>query len=276
MSISEIRPRSPVLPVSTSPVAPSASNPVAPAAPDGFSPQPSHAPVPASAGGTPVPSNNFRATLSGPNPPHVGGGFFEGCKQANELRKLAGMAGDSVGSGGQTPGELAVEAKLRSLDAMPLDRGEDVTRAVYTSEAPGIPADALYTHFVQNPEAVFGAAGLSLRPLPTELRDGARVMIEDRGPPATWMPVEVRLNPLTREVRFETLDGHPLRGFNSFWIQDDGKGGARVNQTSDYQFSSTISKLGSGVVGGGEKQHQTWKAVHAHLFSAVQKDAVQW
>jgi len=275
MSISELRPRGP-LAVPTAGTSPAANpaRPQDPRAADDFL----QAPVPRALASTqvPVPSNNFRATLSGPNPAHVGGGFFEELKQANELRKLAGLASDSVESGGQSPGPLQTEAKLRSLELMPLDRGEEVTRAAYTSDVPGTSAEALYQHFVENPEEVFGAAGLKLRPLPAELKDGARVMIEDGGPPSAWMPVQVRLSPLTREIRFDTLDGHPLRGFNSFSLQDDGKGGTRINQTSEYQFSSLAAKVGSGVIGGGAKQHQTWKAVHAHLFSAIQPETVQW
>lgn len=223
-----------------------------------------------------VPSNNFQATLTGPNPPKTGGGFFTQLGQANELRKLAGMASEHLDSGGQSPSNTVVEAKLRSLDRLPLDRNEQVTRAVYSSAVPNASPRDLFNQFVANPGEVFGAAGLKLVPAGEPLRQGGRMMIEDAGPPAAWMPVEVTIDFAKREIRFDTLSGHPLRGDNSFSFQDDGKGGARVVQTSHYQFSSLASKLGSGIIGGGEKQHDTWKAVHAHLFSSAQQGAVQW
>lgn len=223
--------------------------------------------------GAAVSSNNFQATLTGPNPPKTGGGFFTQLGQANELRKLAGMAGDNLNGG--VP-RTVVEAKLKSLGRLPLDPNEQVTKAVYSSTLPNASPRDLFNQFIANPDEVFGAAGLKLVPAGEPLRQNARIMIEDAGPPAAWMPVEVKIDWAKREIRFDTLSGHPLRGHNTFAFQDDGKGGAKVVQTSEYQFSSFASKLGSGIIGGGEKQHDTWKAVHAHLFSKSQEDAVQW
>jgi hypothetical protein len=212
-------------------------------------------------------SNDFRMVISGANPTPQAGGFFEQLRQASHLLGLQGYAGDSVSSGGRRPPDTAVEAKLRSLKLTPVVSGPK-TSIDYSSTIPGTSAQKLYERFVANPSEVFGAAGLKLRPA-APLSQGARVMIEDKGPPSTWMPVEARLDPARREITFHTLDGHPLRGTNSFRFTDDGKGGARIDQRSIFQYSSLAARVGGGLFDGSERQHKTWESVHAHLFRAM-------
>lgn len=223
-----------------------------------------------------VPSNNFQHATTGPVPAKVGGGFFTQLGQANELRKLSSMAAESRDTNGRLPTRSVVDAKLRSLDRTPVDRGQSVTRSRYQSQIPNVPPGAVFDRFLAKPEEVFGAAGLKLRPGGGPLRDGARVMIEDGGPPAAWLPVEVRVNAASKEITFHTLDGHPLRGSNSFRFDSDGKGGTRIHQQAEFQFSSGVAKLGNEVLGGTERQNATWKAVHANLFSAAQQSSVRW
>jgi hypothetical protein len=214
-------------------------------------------------------NNNFRRVISGTHPAPVASGFFEGLKQANETRKLASYASLSVLSGGRTPPDTAVEAKLRSMQLTPVLPGP-TSIVDYTSTVPGASAQSLYEKFVSNPGAVFNASGdLSFRPPTAKLTQGARIMIEDKGPPPLWMPVQVRLDPARREIQFQTLDGHALRGTNTFRFSDDGKGNARIEQHSVFQFSSLPASIGNGVFGGSDRQHKTWEGAHAYLFRAL-------
>lgn len=210
--------------------------------------------------------NNFRRVITGAHPAPTTGGFFEQLRQANETRKLQSYASLSYLSGGRNPPDTAVEAKLRSMRLTPLLPGPKSV-VDYTSTVPGTSAQKLYEKFVSNPGEVFGASGdFRLRPANPQLKDGARIMIEDKGPPPLWMPVQVRLDPARREIEFQTLDGHALRGTNTFRFSDDGKGGARIEQHSEFQLSSLVASIGNGVFDGSERQHKTWEATHAYFF----------
>ena len=214
-------------------------------------------------------NNNFRRVISGAHPAPVAGGFFEGLRQANETRKLASYAALSTLSGGSSPPDTAVEAKLRSMRLTPVLPGP-ASIVDYTSTVPGTSAQKLYEAFISNPNAVFNGSGeLSFRPPTAKLAEGARIMIEDKGPPPLWMPVQVHLDPAKREIQFQTLDGHALRGTNTFRFSDDGKGGARIDQHSVFQFSSLPASLGNGLFGGSDRQHKTWEGAHAYLFRTL-------
>jgi hypothetical protein len=213
--------------------------------------------------------NGFRRVITGAHPAPVTGGFFEQLRQANETRKLQTYASLSFLSGGRHPPDTAVEAKLRSLRLTPLLPGPK-SIVDYTSSVPGTSARALYEKFVSNPSEVFGASGdFRLRPANPQLSQGARIMIEDKGPPPLWMPVEVRLDPARNEIQFQTLDGHALRGTNTFRFSDDGKGGARIEQHSEFQLSSLVSGIGNGLFDGSDRQHKTWEATHAYFFRTL-------
>lgn len=214
--------------------------------------------------------NNFRRVITGAHPAPTVGGFFEQLKQANETRKLQSYASLSYLSGGAHPPDTAVSAKLRSLQLTPIVPGPKSV-ADYTSTVPGTSAQKLYEKFVSNPQALFGASGdFRLRPADLkQLSQGARIMIEDKGPPPLWMPVQVRLDPAKREIEFQTLDGHPMRGTNTFRFSDDGQGGARIEQHSVFQLSSLVASIGNGVFDGSDRQHKTWEASHAYLFRSL-------
>ena len=42
--------------------------------------------------------------------------------------------------------------------------------------------------------------------------------------PPVWAPVEVKVDPEARQLSFNTLEGHPLRGTNVFRFSDSEEG----------------------------------------------------
>ena len=129
----------------------------------------------------------------------------------------------------------------------------------------------VFQHFVDNPGAVFGAAGLTIRHGTEKLTDGARVQLQDKGPPPVWLPIEVKLDPKNNKISITTLDGHAFRGTNNFSFEADGKGGTKITQESRFQGSSPLIEVGKQL-GAIDKQHAAWKAVHQHFFSATRGD----
>ncbi len=216
-------------------------------------------------------SNGFVVTLGGPNPPLAAGSFLQQLRQATALAGLVGAVEQSVASGGREPPDFAVAAKLRALDFSALS-GEAAkhSTAEYTSTVPNASPAAVFEHLLTHPSECFAAAGLTLRPAPARLEDGARLMIEDPSArstrPPLWLPVEVRVDEAKRQVGFLTLDGHPLRGSNSFQLESDGQGGTVVHQGSRFQQSSAVTALGARLTGAVEHQHQVWRAFHDGLY----------
>ncbi len=218
----------------------------------------------------PAPSNEFRMTVGGKNPPGAAGSFLTQLRQGVATASLTASALDSVLTRGLLPPNFVVSAKLRSLSPTPVTGSAgSVSTADYQSRLPGVSPDAAYQRFVQHPAEVFGAAGISIRPRTAELRDGARVMLQDGGPPPLWMPVQVHLDPTRKQITFATLDGHPLRGTNSFAFRDDGQGGTLIDQRSRFQGSSKLTSLGISLLGALDRQHDTWRAVHADFFAKL-------
>lgn len=211
-------------------------------------------------------SNGFVTQLGGRNPPVSAGGILTQLKQSAATAQLALSAASSVASGGRAPPDFSVASKLRSLSVTALTRDTDkVSRADYFSQIPGVKPEQAYEYFVNNPNAVFGAGDLEVRPAATKLQDGQRLMLEQPGSPSVWFPIEVHLDPARKQINILTLDGHPLRGTNQFTFADDGKGGTRVNQLSSFQLSSKAVQIGMGP-DDLERQHSTWEQVHANVF----------
>lgn len=211
-------------------------------------------------------SNDFSSRISGRHPPVAAGSFLTQLKQSAALAKLTLAAAQSVRSGGSNPTDFEVQARLRGLGTLPLtgDSGS-VTRHDFFSTLEGVAPEAAYQHFVENPEAIFGAGGLKVRPAPERLENGMRLMLEDAGTPPIWFPIEVRLDSARNRIEIVTLDGHPLRGTNSFQFAADGKGGTRVSQFTAYQLSSKAVQLGMGE-DELQRQHDTWESAHRALF----------
>ena len=211
-------------------------------------------------------SNGFVTRLGGRNPPVAAGGFLTQIKQAKALAGLSLSAAESVATKGSHPPDFSVKAKLNALSPMPItDDASKVTHADYFSQISGVKPEQAFDYVVNNPNAVFGASGLKVRPETAQLKDGARLMLEQAGTPSVWFPIEVRLDKTRGQINIQTLDGHPLRGTNQFNFQSDGQGGTRINQLTTYQLSSKAVELGMGQK-DLERQHSTWENVHQHIF----------
>ncbi len=144
-------------------------------------------------------------------------------------------------------GAPAVLSKLHANPPIPGARTEHVE---YRSTIAHVPPEAAFRHVLEHPNEFFGASGITLHPPTDRLADGARVFLQEPGvTPPVWAPVEVRVNPQTQQIQFNTLDGHPLRGTNAFTFSPDGEGGTRVHQVSDFQLSSVVASGGSIAAG---------------------------
>ncbi|MDQ3266567.1 MAG: proprotein convertase P-domain-containing protein [Myxococcota bacterium] len=218
--------------------------------------------------------NDFQLKLAGPNPPKAAGGFFEQLKQASKSAGLASDAKKSIETNGREPSNFAVESKLRSLNVMtPTSDASSISHADYFSRLQGVPPEKAYDFMVKNPQALFGGSQLKMRPPAFELKDGARLMLEDAGPPAKmWFPVEVRLDPIAKQIRITTLDGHPLRGTNVFKFNSDGAGGTRFEQLTRFQLSSKAVELGMSDA-ALDRQHGCWRQFHQTMFDQLIKEA---
>jgi hypothetical protein len=176
------------------------------------------------------------------------------------------MAEVHLRSGGRFPSREDIQAVLGSLGLQPVDKDAPISTADYDSHVKGAPPDAVFAAFVNEPRRFFQAAGLSARPGVDGLRDGARFFLEEKGPPAVWAPVEVRLDPEGHRVRLNCLDGHPLRGHNEFHFAPDGQGGTLVRQRSVFQGNFLpVTALGTHVLGIEERQKEIWQRVHGEL-----------
>lgn len=131
---------------------------------------------------------------------------------------------------------------------------------------------------MKNPNAWFGASGITLHPPTAELKDGARVFLDEPGvTPPVFAPIEVNIDAASRTVRITTLDGHPLRGVNQFSFDENANGDCELRQSSAFQLSSFAAEQGSvamskaeelGVPGAMDpikRQHQIWEQAHANI-----------
>ncbi len=168
---------------------------------------------------------------------------------------------------------------LSTLRPSPPDVSEKVEVVDYSSRLEGVSPDAAYGYFVKNPEAWFGASGITLHPKPSGLKDGARVMLQEPGLPI-WAPIEVHLDDKARTVRITTLDGHPLRGVNQFTFSKVA-GGTELRQSSVFQMSSTVASGGAWVMSQAsalglqsplERQHEIWARAHAAVADGAPRN----
>ncbi|HLL52820.1 MAG TPA: hypothetical protein VK447_04685 [Myxococcaceae bacterium] len=214
--------------------------------------------------------NDYKMEVSGRHPPVSAGGFFTELRQGVATARLSRDAAESVMSGGRSPPDFVVAARLRSLQTTPaIDNPRELSVNRYTSRLEGVSPDRAYDFFVNDPNAVFGAGDIKIRPEVSSLKDGMRLMLENGGPPPMWMPIAVRLDPANRSIHITTLDGHPLRGTNDFTFKSDGKGGTVIDQLSRFNGSSPLSSVGINLMGALQKQHVTWEKVHALFFNEL-------
>ncbi len=214
--------------------------------------------------------------LDNPNAdPKAQGSTQEQVKQVSSMGLMTKLATDRAT--GTNVKQLEAEV-LKHLDATPPEVSAPTESANYNSTMKGVGAKAAFDYFVKNPNAVFGASGITLHPPTTELKDGARVFLAEPGvTPPVYAPIEVHIDEAARTVRITTLDGHPLRGVNQFSFDENVKGDCELRQSSLFQLSSFASELGSkgmaaaqkagvpGVQNPIERQHQIWERAHADV-----------
>ncbi|MBZ4376082.1 hypothetical protein [Corallococcus sp. AS-1-6] len=213
--------------------------------------------------------NGFDFGVGGAFPPKPTGSIQEQLKQGARLLEQTQAAAFSVTLDKGASMDAYARKQLGHLDPSPPIAGAPTALTDYTSTIPGVSARDAFEAFVSNPELLFGAAGISLRPAASALTDGARLFLEEQGPPPVWAPITVKLNETERVVHITTLDGHPLRGTNQFVFDDDGSGGTRIRQYSAFQGSSPATSVGLALMDPIERQHDIWRSVHGQLHEML-------
>ncbi len=219
--------------------------------------------------------DKFSLSLKGPDPDlAVGGTRDQQEAQRDETVKLEGYAASSyetrlLPSGMRWPSDGDVQGILSGLKPTPpigVD-GQDVTHAVYQSEIPNATPDQVFAHWTQQPNEVFNAGGMEIRPPVKTLQDG-RCMLETGGTnaPPTWLPVQIKVDPAARTIHIDTLDGHVLRGEQTFYFKDDGCGGTRIVQDAHFQASSQLTGDMQHFLPISQGQHDAWQQAHLETY----------
>jgi hypothetical protein len=215
--------------------------------------------------------NKFDFAVGGSFPPKPTGNLAVQMRQLTLTAAQSEAAAASLLMGGGRVVDAYAREHLKQLDASPPIQGAPTSLTDYTSSIPGVPPEKAYAYFVRNPGAVFESAGIQVRPAVNSLSDGAKLFLEEKGPPPVWAPITVHLEPEKNTVHITTLDGHPLRGTNRFVFQEDGQGGTRLSQYSAFQGSSPATSVGMAVMDPIERQHDIWRSVHAHLHDTLRE-----
>lgn len=223
--------------------------------------------------------NNFQLGIYGPDPLlAVGGTHDQQEYQRDTTLALAALALPSYVSGHlgtqRVPSDAQVRGILDHLNPNPplgVD-GVDVTHAVYQSSIPNATVQQAYDHFVNNPGEVFSAGGMEIRPPTGQLVDGGRYMLEIGGPAPMWLPVEIRLDPAKHSVTILTLDGHVLRGEQTFTFTADCSGGVVLTQDARFQASSRLPDELQQLTSISNGQHQTWQFAHREIYEQFNGD----
>jgi hypothetical protein len=224
--------------------------------------------------------NDFKLGIQGPDPLLAVGGTHDQQEfQRDTTLALAALAFPSYVSGHVGVSRVPSDAQVRGI----LDRlnpnpplgtdGVEVTRAVYQSSIPNATPQQAYQHFVNNPGEVFGAGGMEIRPPAGQLVDGGRYMLEMGGPAPTWLPVEIRLDPAKHSVTILTLDGHVLRGEQTFTFTADCNGGVVLTQDARFQASSRLPGEVQQLTSIAQGQHQAWQFAHREMYEQFNGDA---
>jgi len=225
--------------------------------------------------------DKFSLSLQGPDPDlAVGGTHDQQEAQRDETVKLEAYAGSSYETR-LLPGSLRwpsdgdVQGILSGLKPNPpigVD-GKDVTHAVYQSEIPNATPDQVFAHWTLQPNEVFNAGGMEIRPPIKTLQDG-RYMLETGGTnaPPTWLPVQIKVDPAARTIHIDTLDGHVLRGEQTFYFKDDGCGGTRIVQDARFQASSQLTGDMQHFLPISQGQHDAWQQAHLETYEQFNGD----
>ncbi len=225
--------------------------------------------------------NEFNLGIEGPDPNLAAGGTHDQQEaQRNTLVALSVQALKSYLTGhtphtDRSPPDADVSEILANLETNPPigNDGDEITHAVYQSSIPNATAEQGYDHFVNNAGEVFAAGGMEIRPPTDSLQDGGRYMLEIGTPVPTWLPVEIRLDPANNAITIHTLDGHVLRGEQTFTFTDDGNGGAVLTQDARFQASSVLPEELQQITPISTGQHVAWENAHREIYEQFNGDA---
>ncbi|MCE9674043.1 hypothetical protein LY474_40260 [Myxococcus stipitatus] len=213
--------------------------------------------------------NGFDFAVGGSFPPRPTGNLREQMRQGAFTLAQSEAATASLVMRGGAAVDAYARGHLKMLEPSPPIPGAPTSLTDYTSSMPGVTPEAAFHYFVKNPGPVFASAGIRLQPETASLKEGAKVFLEEKGPPPVWAPVTFHLEPEAKTVHITTLDGHPLRGTNRFVFEDDREGGTRLRQYSAFQGSSPATSVGLKLMDPIERQHDIWRSVHAHLHDTL-------
>lgn len=218
--------------------------------------------------------NGFTIGIQGPDPQlAVGGSQAQQQAQRDATLTLEGPALLSYVTGHtpltpREPPDATVTGILAGLKPNPpVGRdGVEVTHAVYQSHIPNASPEDAYRHFTQDAAQVFGAGGMEIRPAGSGLKDGGRYMLESNGPPPLWLPIQIKLDPSQNSITIQTLDGHPLRGEQTFTFTSDGQGGSVLTQDARFQASSSLVGAAQNISSVSAGQHEAWTYAHEEIY----------
>jgi hypothetical protein len=223
--------------------------------------------------------NEFALQIDGPDPLlAVGGNHNQQEFQRDKTIEFAARAALSYGTGHsgvpRWPNDASVRDTLAGLNPdPPIGRdGVDVTHAIYTSDIPNATPQQVYQHFVEHPNEVFNAGGMEIRPPTAKLENGGRYMLETGAPP-TWLPVEIRLDPTQHAITIKTLDGHVLRGEQTFTFSGNGTGGSTLTQDARFQASSKLVGDLQQLASVSAGQHRAWQNAHREIYEQFNGNA---
>lgn len=213
-------------------------------------------------------ANDFKVGIEGPDPNlAVGGSYEDQAYQAARTTQLGGFA--NLPKNESLFSDQAINHLLDGLKPNPPEGrdGVDVTHVVYQSHIPGSTAALGYDHFVSQPNEVFAAANLKIMPHTGKLADGAKYMLELDGTPKAWLPIQIHLDEAKHSIMVDTLDGHALRGHQTFTFTNDGKGGCVLTQDAHYQVSSPMIGALQHFESVANAQHDGWVLAHREIYN---------
>lgn len=222
--------------------------------------------------------NGFKLGINGPDPLLAVGGTHEQQEsQRDALLALSVRAAGSYGTRGtqlRIPSDTDVKDLLARLDPNPPigKDGKEVTHAVYQSHIPNATPEQALDHVLSNPNEVFNAGGMEIRPPTQKLQDGSRYMLEVGGPPPTWLPIQVSVDREKNAFTIQTLDGHVLRGEQTFTFTSDCNGGTTLTQDARFQASTQLVGDAQQFAPIAQSQHDAWNAAHREIYEQFNGD----
>ena len=222
--------------------------------------------------------NDFTLGIDGPDPMLETGGSHDDQERQRDfvlaLNSRAALSYATSNTGVRMPGDGEVEQLLGGLERNPPigEDGREVTHAVYQSTIPNATADQAFEHFVNNPNEVFNAGGMEIRPPTARLEDGGRYMLEVGGPPPAWLPIEITVDAANNAFTIHTLDGHVLRGEQTFTFTDNCEGGVTLTQDARFQAGTQLVGDLQNLAPISEGQHESWQFAHREIYEQFNGD----